>query len=96
MLFIFISIILTFYAVFILGQKEASGFENRELVKLPIFEMKSFIDKTFQDNLENAISDQIVIAKEVKKKALIIRNDSIELLNNIILKLKNNKMASIM
>lgn len=91
LLFIFISIILTFYAVFIFGQKNASEFENRELVKLPIFELGNFINKTFQDNLENAISDQIVIAKDVKKKALEIRNDSIDLMNNIILKLRNNE-----
>ena len=89
--FIFIVIILTFYAVFIIGQKPASEFENRELSQLPIFELGDFSNKTFQDNLENAISDQIIIAKEVKKKALEIRKDIINLMNNIILKIRNNQ-----
>lgn len=89
-LFVFVSIILTFYAIFILGQKNTSEFENRELAKLQTFEMKSFLKKTFQDNLENAISDQIIIAKNIKKKALEIRKNNIKLMNNLILKLRNN------
>lgn len=89
--FIFISILLTFYAVFILGQKDISETENRKLSKFQTFEMKSFLDKTFQDNLESAISDQIVISQKVKKKALEIRKDAIDLLDNTILKVRNNE-----
>lgn len=89
-LFVFIIVILTFYAVFMVGQKDVSEIENRELAKIQIFDMKDFINKTYQDNLETAISDQIVISKPVKKKALEIRKDAIDLMDNVILKLRNN------
>lgn len=89
-LFVFIIVILTFYAVFMVGQKDVSEIENRELAKIQIFDMKDFINKTYQDNLETAISDQIVISKPVKKKALELRNDAIDLMDNVILKLRNN------
>lgn len=89
--FIFISILLTFYAVFIFGQKDTSETENRLLAKFATFKMEDFINKTFQDNLENAISDQIVVSQQAKRKALEIRKDIIDLIDNVILKMRNNE-----
>lgn len=88
-LLIFISIIFTFYATFILGQKGVSESENRILAKLEIFQMKDFLDKTFQNNLEESIADQIVISENLKKNAIIIRKDIINSLNKLILKIRN-------
>lgn len=90
MLFLLIGIILTFYAIFIVGQTDASDMENRELAKLKTFEMKEFIEKTFQNNLENAISDQIIGAKPIKKKALEVRKDIVGLIDSAILTVRNN------
>lgn len=87
---IFISIILTFYAVFITGQKDISEEENRELAKLQTFSMEDFTENRFQNNIEKAISDQIVISGTVKKAALETRNKIVNSMNNIILKLRNN------
>lgn len=94
LLLVFISMILTFYTIFIIGQKEVSETENRTLAKLETFEIKNFIDKTFQNNLENAISDQMILSQKIKKKSLEIRKNIVDEFDQYILKLRNNEDAN--
>lgn len=89
--FVFIGMILGFYSVFILGQKEISETENRTLAKLPIFQWGDFQNQTFQSNLENAITDQMIGAQTIKRIALETRKEVINGMNHVILSLKNNE-----
>ena len=65
--FIFISS-LFFLRVFIKGQKDINYLENRTAYMIPSFSLYSFLDGTFQNNLELSINDQIW-ASELLKKA---------------------------
>lgn len=89
--FVFIAMILSFYSVFILGQKEISETENRTLAKLPIFQWEDFKNQTFQSNLENAITDQLLGSEPIKKIALETRKDAINVINYAMLSLKNTE-----
>ena len=47
--------------------KDISEIENRTLNKFKIFQVKDFLSKDFQDNLEDALSDQFVGSQTTKK-----------------------------
>lgn len=48
--------------------KEMNYYENRYAYKIPPFSIEAMIENTFQDGVENALSDQIPKASSMKKK----------------------------
>ena len=54
--------------------KDISEIENRTLNKFKIFQVKDFLSKDFQDNLEDALSDQFVGSQTTKKVMNSIEN----------------------
>lgn len=65
------------------GQRDISVIENRNLTKFPKLSFKNFKNNIFQDNLENAIADQLVLSQTIKK-------DKIKTTNFV-----NNKLTSV-
>lgn len=47
--------------------KDINYAENRMAYQIPSFTMSSFLDKTFQDQYENALADQIPLSSEMKR-----------------------------
>lgn len=47
--------------------KDISEIENRTLSKFKVFQVKDFLSKDFQDNLEDALSDQFVGSQNIKR-----------------------------
>lgn len=75
--FISILLILIFFlsiGMFIRGRKEVSVSENRKLEYFPKFSKESFIDTSFQNNIEKALVDQIPIGEEIKIKYKLLKN----------------------
>lgn len=60
--------------------KEMSLIENRNLAKFENFKLKDFLDGSFQDNLEDALSDQFIGGETIKKTMKKLQN-SINALN---------------
>ena len=52
--------------VLIKTPKELTYLENRNLNKFQVFNIKSFLDGSFQDNLENAYLDQFIGSESIK------------------------------
>ena len=50
----------------IVDEKDVSKLENRTLTKIPHFTYQSFVDGTYQDTLEKAMSDQFVGSEWIK------------------------------
>lgn len=51
---------------FIRSEKSKSEAENRALTKFQHFTIDSFLDGSFQDNFENALSDQFVLSEKIR------------------------------
>jgi hypothetical protein len=66
-------IIILIAGIFIRGVKDKSIIENRNLGQFPVIDYITYIDTSFQDELENALSDQIYSGDTFK-----------ELYNNIV------------
>ncbi len=67
-------------ATIIRKPKEMSLIENRNLAKFENFKLKDFLDGSFQDNLEDALSDQFIGGETIKKTMKKLQN-SINALN---------------
>ena len=66
--------VLLVLAVLFTGQKDVSDAENRTLRRYPAFSLKSFLDGTFQADLEQALSDQYPYGPEIKSAVLDAQN----------------------
>ena len=53
------------------GQKSESVIENRTLNKLPRFNFGEFVQGKYQDNLEKALSDQMVMGQTIKENMTV-------------------------
>ena len=51
---------------FIKTEVPDSKAENRSLATFPHFTLHSFLDGSFQDNFENALSDQFVFSEDIR------------------------------
>ena len=60
------ALLLLFWLVPFIGQKDISETENRSLARLPAFSAAAFLDGGYQDNLENAAGDQLVFSEELR------------------------------
>ncbi len=65
--FLFILPFFLFLMVPFRGQKSISVAEARTLQKIPHFSIKSFAKGDYQDQLEKAISDQLILSSRMKK-----------------------------
>lgn len=54
------------YSLLFRSQTDISEEEMRTLAKVPPFSMKSFLNGTYQDDMEHAISDQLWFGREIK------------------------------
>ncbi len=63
---IFTIIILLFVGIFIRGIKDISYAENRELNTFPELTTEDYLSGKFQDDLERALSDQLVFSERLK------------------------------
>lgn len=61
--------------------KDVSTIENRTLNKFNVFQIKDFLSKDFQNNFEDALSDQFVGSQTIKKVMNTVEN-SINALNS--------------
>lgn len=66
-LMIFLFIIFTGFIKPIIKPIAVNYAENRTANQLPAFELSAFADKTFQDQYENAIADQLPLSSKMKK-----------------------------
>ena len=84
---LFILPIFLFLLIPIRGQKERSTIESRFLVKIPSFNIKSFIKGEYQEQLEESISDQLVLSNKIRKINLktnyLVNNSLIQLFKPI-------------
>jgi len=55
-----------FYSLIFRSQTDISEEEMRTLTKVPSFSFSSFLAGTYQNDMENAISDQLLFGKEIK------------------------------
>ena len=51
----------------LLGNKEINEYENRYAEKIDNFSLKGYIDTSFQDSVELALSDRVNFAESMKK-----------------------------
>ena len=68
----------------VLGQKDASVKENRALARLPAPSVSSFMDGSFQDALEDALTDQLLGGEQVKGLALDGKNAVLSLQQSLL------------
>ena len=64
------ALLLLFWLVPFIGQKDISETENRSLARLPAFSAAAFLDGGYQDNLENAAGDPLVFSEELSAQDL--------------------------
>ncbi len=87
---IFLIIIFSFtVGIIIRGQHDVSIAENRNLTKFERFSISKFIDRSFQNNIETALSDQMVLGQTIKYKL----NTQSAKLTNILQKSSKNILA---
>ncbi len=79
-------IIVIGFSTLFMKPKNRSEVENRSLTKFEIPTIKTFIDGSFQDNLESALADQFIASRKIK----IIAN---KVFNNIDIKNNNKKIC---
>ena len=65
-LLLLVSILSLFYSIAFRKQKEISDDEKRTLQKIPVFTGKAFLDTTYQRQMEDAISDQILFSQQIR------------------------------
>ena len=88
---IFLIIIFSFtVGIIIRGQHDTSILENRSLTKFEHFSIKKFLERSFQNNIENTLSDQMVLGQSIKKKVNSIEATYSSSLQRKIVKLINN------
>ena len=66
------------------GQRDMSVSENRSLTKLPALSWSSFRDGSFQDQLEDALIDQVPGGEAVKNAALDAKNSLLKLQQGVL------------
>ena len=66
LLLVIIIVLLTFYVVPLCGQKDISIEENRTLQHVPKFTINGFLKTEYQTELENSISDQLILSSQIK------------------------------
>ena len=69
-----------FLGIFIRGVKAESLIENKRLYTFPKFTFESFMKNTFQNDLEEALSDQMVLGETFKAKYLELKKQSLGLM----------------
>lgn len=86
-IFLLISLFIIFgfcIAIAIRGQKNESIIENRKLVKAPKFNFTSFLNGKYQDQLENSLTDQMILGQRIKQ---IMTSSKSEMIVNLQTKL---------
>ena len=66
-LIIFLSVIYIGFIKPIIKPIDVNYAENRTANQLPVFSFSAFVDKSFQDQYENAIADQLPLSSKMKK-----------------------------
>ncbi len=61
------------------GQREESVSENRALQQLPTFTVSSFLDGTFQDELEQGLIDQLPLMETIKGAVIDGKNSILQM-----------------
>lgn len=69
-----------FLGIFVRGIKAESLVENKRLYTFPKFTFESFMKNAFQNDLEEALSDQIVLGETFKTKYLELKQQSLGLM----------------
>ena len=65
-LILFVFPIFLFLFIPIRGQNKKSQIESRTLATMPSFSLSDFLKGDYQDNLEQAISDQLILSRKIK------------------------------
>lgn len=73
-LFVLCLYLLSGFFMTAVGRKDVNYYENRTAYKLPNINLKSILNKEYQDNVEYAFSDQIPVATTMKKGYNYINN----------------------
>ena len=85
-LIVIVFIIVIGFSTLFMKPKNRSEVENRNLNKFEVPTIKTFIDGSFQENLESALADQFIASRKIK----IIAN---KVFNNIDIKNINKKIC---
>ena len=75
---------LTLLLLPVLGQKDVSVLENRTLNRVPAISAGSFLDGSFQDALEDALTDQLPGGETIKGVTLDAKNATLRLQQNLL------------
>ena len=70
-------------------------YENRTAYKMPIISINNVLDKSFQDNVELAFSDQIPLASYMKKGYNLLNNTTTYILKNTFFKNNCNRYIKV-
>lgn len=89
------AILILFYSITIRPQQEISIEENRTLQKIPDFTFKDFFNGNFQDEMENAVSDQLLFSIQIKYAVKQFYNNLTNTFSNIDSKINQTKKESI-
>lgn len=85
------------YLVPIRGQKDSSVVENRALQKIPNFNWNKFLSGQYQDELEQAINDQLILSQPIKIQtrttSSMISNSFLNLLSIFDKNIRNHYIA---
>ena len=77
---VFFNMLLIIFAcgiiTFIKPEKTISNSENRSLITFDHFTINSFLDGSFQDNFENAISDQFIFSEKIRTAYMKLMNSA--------------------
>lgn len=79
----FVAILLLVLINYIRGPREIIHLENRTAYQMPSFNLKDYFNGTYQENLENAFSDQAFLSERLKKYFLITKNEIFYFLTNL-------------
>ena len=77
--------------IFVRGTKAESTLENRELKSFPPISLSSFMTTTYQTNLEQALSDQLVFGQSLKRMYNNVKNTNTRLVVSALKYLKGNQ-----
>lgn len=73
------------------GINEISIIENRPLVDFPRFSMDSFFDTSYQSNIEDALTDQILFGENFKATFNSIKNNNLNIMVYVLKGLEGSK-----
>lgn len=89
-LFTVVSLVLVLvFGIVVRGEKEKSISENRKLESFPKFSMEGFLSADFQNNMEDALTDQILLGEVFKSGYNLFKNNNTSLIVNGLLGLQN-------